>query len=338
MSAKLGSTALTGADSLVRELGGDLDRLVMDAGLPPETFCEPDVTVTLASAVRFFSLAATRLDCPNFGLRLAQRQDLSVLGPLYLMMQTTATIGDALLMLSQYLRLHSMGLLLASNDVSDGLLLEYDFTFSENADDKHGIELGLGLVCNFIRARLKRNWHPVYAQFRHGPPKDIALHQRIFGSNILFDQECNAICIDPAALVTPIDPAAHDARAVAIRMIRRLDSLETQSVLPRTETIILNNLSLGYSCSIERVASEIGFSKRSLQRALFDSGTSFEALRSKVRAGLAKKYLLQSRMSVAEIAYVLGFSQPSALTRAFKIWYGNTPLEFRKKKFSKILQ
>ena len=330
MIAGLASAALTGADTLVRELGGDLERLVLDAGLPAETFHQPDVPVALASAVRFFTLAAAELDCPNFGLRLAQRQDLSVLGPLYLMMLTTATIGDALLMLSQYLRLHSMGLLLAANSVSDGLLLEYDFSFSSNSDDKHGIELGLGLVCNFIRTRMRQDWHPVYAQFRHARPKDMALHQRIFGSNILFDQECNAICIDPAALVTPIHPAGHEARSVAIRMIRRLDSFETQSILPRTEGILLNNLSPGYSCSIEHVAAEIGLSKRTLQRTLAEAGTSFEALRSKVRDGLARKYLLQSKMSVAEIAYVLGFSQPSALTRAFRKWHGATPLAYRK--------
>lgn len=331
MSSGLASAVLMGADSLVRDLGGDIGRIAAAAGLPPRTFLDPDETVTLGAAMRFFALAADELDCPDFGLRLAQRQDLSVLGPLYLMMLTTATIGDAFQMLSQYLRLHSTGLILTAIPVPEGLLLEYDFTFAERGDDRHGIELGLGLVANFIRTRTRQDWHPVYAQFRHARPRDIHLHQRFFGSDILFDQERSALCLAPVTLAAPIHPAGSEARSVAIRMMRRRDAFEADGILPRAEGTIRAHLSYGHDCSIEGIAETIGFSTRSLQRHLAEAGTGFETMRDAIRADLARKYLMQSSMSVAEIADVLGYAQPSALTRAFQRWYKATPLQYRKR-------
>ncbi len=331
MRNELAGIALIGADSLIRDLGGDVDHLIAEAGLPPETFLDPDVIVPLHTGMQFIELAADRLECPDFGLRLAQRQDLSVLGPLYLMMLTAETVGDALQMLAQYLRLQSMGLIIVALPVPEGMLIEYDFSFREPGQDRNCVELGLGLLANFIRARTRRDWRPVYAQFRHGRPRDIRLHQQFFGSHLMFDQECSAICLDKATLTAPIHPAGSEARSVAIRMMRRRDAFEAGSILPRAEGTIRAQLAYGNDCSIEKVAATLGFSVRSLQRGLAAAGTGFEAMRDAIRAELARKYLLHSSMSVTEIADVLGFAQPSALTRAFQRWYKASPLQYKKR-------
>jgi AraC-like DNA-binding protein len=76
------------------------------------------------------------------------------------------------------------------------------------------------------------------------------------------------------------------------------------------------------------VAKKLGLTARSLQRRLKDEGTSFQGAREDVRRALATRYLDED-LSIAEISFLLGFSEPSAFFRAFKRWTGLTPVESR---------
>jgi AraC-like DNA-binding protein len=82
------------------------------------------------------------------------------------------------------------------------------------------------------------------------------------------------------------------------------------------------------SRTIERIARELGLTPRSRQRRLKDEGSSFQVVRDEVRRELAISYL-ERRLPVTEIAFLLGFSDPSAFCRAFKRWTGVPPLESR---------
>jgi len=330
VNSDLSGIVLIGADTLVGELGGDLAALKAEAGLPAATFDDPDATIPAEAALRFFELAAERLDCADFGLRLAQRQDLAVLGPLYLMMLTTATVGDALQMLAQYLRLHSSSLVVGITRNREGALIDYAISFSHRHDDRQVIELGVALVTAFVRSWAGPDWMPPYAQFRHSAPPSLALHRRVFGEEIAFEQERNAVCVDAAALRIPLQSPGAEARKLAIRMIRRRDALDGGALMPRAEAAIRARIAYGQPCSVEAIAGALGYSVRSLQRGLAAAGSGFEDMRDAVRADLARKYLLQSHVSLAEIADMLGYAQPSALTRAFRRWHGVSPLRYRR--------
>ena len=77
------------------------------------------------------------------------------------------------------------------------------------------------------------------------------------------------------------------------------------------------------------VARRLHMSERSLQRHLRDEGVRFEALVEGLRRDLAMSYLSDRKMAIAEVAYLLGYSEPSAFHRAFKRWTGTTPGELR---------
>jgi AraC-like DNA-binding protein len=78
------------------------------------------------------------------------------------------------------------------------------------------------------------------------------------------------------------------------------------------------------------VAKRLAMSERTLQRRLAEAGTSYVDLLSEVRSDLAKDYLKSSRTSLTEIAWLLGFSEQSAFSRAFKRWTGSSPAQYRK--------
>jgi len=83
--------------------------------------------------------------------------------------------------------------------------------------------------------------------------------------------------------------------------------------------------------SLDRVAERLDTSGRTLQRKLRDHGTSHQELLDQMRRDLAMRYLAEPHMAICEVAYLLGFSESSALHRAFKRWTGMTPNEFRRK-------
>ena len=83
MSAYVRSGVLMGTPELIRELGGAADELARRAGIDPLAFADPDFPVPLSTGIEFFESAANACACENFGLRLSQRQNLSLLGPLW---------------------------------------------------------------------------------------------------------------------------------------------------------------------------------------------------------------------------------------------------------------
>jgi AraC-like DNA-binding protein len=85
-------------------------------------------------------------------------------------------------------------------------------------------------------------------------------------------------------------------------------------------------------CSLAAVSTSLHMSERSLQRRLADEGVTFDALLDELRRELALRYLADEKVAIAEIAYLLGYSEPSAFHRAFKRWTGTTPAEARQQR------
>lgn len=81
--------------------------------------------------------------------------------------------------------------------------------------------------------------------------------------------------------------------------------------------------------SLSAIADDMHMSPRTLQRRLSSEGTTFESVLQDARITMAQRYLRQGRHSVQEVAYLLGFSEASAFSRAFKRWTGKSPTYFR---------
>jgi len=94
--------------------------------------------------------------------------------------------------------------------------------------------------------------------------------------------------------------------------------------------LIIKNEFKGGEASLEKVAGQLGLSGRTLQRKLQERGTTHQELLDQMRKELAVRYLREPEMAICEVAYLLGFSESSALHRAFKRWTGKTPSEFRR--------
>ncbi|NEP18534.1 MAG: helix-turn-helix transcriptional regulator, partial [Leptolyngbya sp. SIO4C1] len=81
---------------------------------------------------------------------------------------------------------------------------------------------------------------------------------------------------------------------------------------------------------LDAIAAKLGYSSRTLQRKLQQAGTSFQQVLDDIRRELAFQYLQETQLTASEIAFLLGFSENSAFTRAFRRWTAITPGDYRR--------
>ena len=329
-SAWVRSGVLTGAADLIRELGGDASAICRSAGLDPRALVDPDLPVPATAIVAFMARAAEATACESFGLQLAAGRDLSVLGPLFWLMRTAATVGQLIDDLVRHFALQTRGGMLAATREPRGLAIDYALAAGLPADDRQTIEFALALLTDEVRRHAPADWQPVSVQLRHAAPRDLTHHRHAFGDVIAFNQDRNAVIVDAALLERPLSAPDARSRRMLATMLERRRMAAPQAAVMRVESAVRALLPFS-TCSIEEIATALALSVRTLQRQLAVAGTSFQQVRDKVRADLASKYLQQSALSLAEISEILGYSEPSAFTRSFRRWHGTSPREARRR-------
>lgn len=166
--------------------------------------------------------------------------------------------------------------------------------------------------------------------FKHPPPPSTEAHERFFGCPVLFDSDRDAFLVSRESLEVPNKVGdASIARFIDGHLEREVTQLEQElSLEQRVRVQISSALSEGIP-KITDVARPLGMSGRTLQRRLSENGSSFQTLVDEARQRLAKRLLEESAYGIADVAYLTGFSDQSAFTRAFKRWAGQTPRSYR---------
>ncbi|WP_197379291.1 AraC family transcriptional regulator [Mycolicibacterium mengxianglii] len=119
-------------------------------------------------------------------------------------------------------------------------------------------------------------------------------------------------------------------RAFEPELRRRLGDLDTPSTTAeRIRAALLEALPSGQA-SMDLIAKKLALSKRTLQRRIEAEGTNFQQILDQTRTNLSRHYLENTALSVPEIAFLLGFSEPNSFYRAFRVWTGTTPENVRR--------
>lgn len=155
-------------------------------------------------------------------------------------------------------------------------------------------------------------------------------YERIYGAPVTFDAEENALLVDPVWFNHRIQLQPRYAFGVlsehADALLRSLASSKTMR--GRVESLLMPVLHTG-KASVEQVAGKLGVSRQTLFRRLKAEGVTFETVLDDLRHRLAVHYLAGKKVSVNETAYLVGFSDPAAFSRAFKRWTGVSPRTVR---------
>ncbi|WP_299628094.1 AraC family transcriptional regulator [uncultured Tateyamaria sp.] len=169
-----------------------------------------------------------------------------------------------------------------------------------------------------------------FVSFRHSCRSHADRYAEYFGCPVRFDSERDAIAFDPAVLDLPNrlgDQAVSDFLTAHLEteISSLADTPSLASTLVRRLTPALSN---GLP-QAAKIARDIGLSERTLYRRLADEGLTFRDVLAQAQSALAQELLRDSDASIAEIAFLTGFSEQSTFSRAFKRWVGQAPAQFR---------
>ena len=300
--------------------------------LHPTGLDDPDRRIPFAQLVALYEEAARLTDDDAFGLHVGETVDPKAFDVLGYSVINSSTLGEAIDRAVRYDSIWTNGSYFSIDKGSPLTKIVYIYVDDSITERRHDAEMTFAALASLSRNVTNHDLSPTKVTFQHDRPRDTTEHSRIFNCPVEFSAQANQYFVESSALSLPIVKADPGLCAVLDRHAQALIDKypRNDTLVERVRTLIKDELS-GGNASIERIADTLSMSSRTLQRKLREHGTSHQELLDQMRKDLAMRYLQEREMAICEVAYLLGFSESSALHRAFKRWTGQTPNEFRRR-------
>jgi AraC-like DNA-binding protein len=308
--------------------------LLAAGGLSRDLLADPDAHVSQPSFDRLVEEAVSRSRNPNLGLHAGEltREVVRVPDALHYALSTCTTLGEQYRLVCRYVGFVNTNADLALDVEGRVTRLTHALRGATSLSRRHLAERALAALTLLGRRHAGPRFAPREVWFAHPIPEDTLEHERIFRAPLRFEAPVDALVMDTAWLevrVREADPALR--RVLEDYLERLLPETEPEDLLDVVRTHIRAGTH-GRPAVIDAVADILAMSPRTLQRKLSAQGTSYQELTTEVRQDLARQHLIDSRLSISEIAFLLGFSDVSTFHRAFKRWTQQTPSAFRRAK------
>jgi len=168
-------------------------------------------------------------------------------------------------------------------------------------------------------------------RFRHSAPANTEIYETLFGGRAIFGADRNEAIVDSALMSQPIPGANPEIlKRLHLRLDDMLENLHAQpSVVAGCRSLVMSSLGHRH-ITIQDISERMNMSERNLRRRLSEDGTSFREILAESRKESAAIYLGDPKMTLLDVAHSLGYQDQSAFSRAFKIWFGRSPAEYRR--------
>jgi AraC-like DNA-binding protein len=315
---------------LVRQLGGDPAALVRAAGISSLALSTDQARLGYRSLADLLERAATQLQCPDFGMRLALHQGTRGFGLMGVVMKNSNTFGDAVEYAVNHAYVHSLAASICfdRDRTARGLFVAHDLLLDHLPNQRQVIEqvLLLGhlnaVATTGGRARVRE------VHFRYQPLSPLRTYHQYFGCEVRFNQKRDGVAFSEHDLRTPIVQPDTELYAMATSFIESSFASVKRPMHARARAVILQLIGTR-DCVKERVAAELCVHPRTLHRRLSAEGQSYEQIKDEVRRDMALNYLQQTDLPFPWIAEKLGYAEHSVFTRSCVRWFSMSPRQLR---------
>lgn len=324
----LGSTAA--AIGLARRRGLDPRPLFEVTGLAPSSLSDPDLRIPVTAGFTVLAHIARSLREPSLPIQLAEATRMEHLHLIGFLIMTSSTGREAFERMVRYSMLvtNSSRWVLDVNERS--ARLEFVREGPRTLGHRLTNELVLANVVHGIRMVSGLPTGAAAVWFRHRAPADTSAHAAFFQAPIAWASSADALELPLAVLEGAPRNANSELSAYLERQAQeRLKALgNIASLAAEVREAIVRELPSGVP-NMQRVARRLGTSERTLRRHLEQEGTSFRAQVDAVRKDRARELLSTPDIGLTDAAFMLGFSDASAFSRAFRRWFDQSPRAYR---------
>jgi AraC-like DNA-binding protein len=333
VSFTVSGASIVGLLRYARARGVRTDGVLAEVGLDltDDALGAPDMRVAQAANERVWELVAARSGDDHFGLHFAEALDIDALHVLGHLAAQCQTFGESLERFVRFSRLlHDAGRV-ELETADDEATIFPGCRGLASAPPRHVAEFSAALVIVLARKLTNAEVTARRVTFRHGRPRAVSEHVRIFGVAPTFGDAESIIALDREVLARRVAHAnpilASHLELYARGLVDRLPKGEA-SWADRVRRVMSTSLSSG-DVSAAVIAKRLALHPRTLQRRLEEEGIRFQDLVDETRRDLAIHHLREGKLAISEIAFLLGYSEPSVFHRAFRRWTGRTPASFR---------
>jgi AraC-like DNA-binding protein len=311
------------------------DGLLSKAELSRGQLMQDPGGVSVASQHRFLELAAAKADDPLLGLHVAAEMDLRGIGLLYYLAASCTTVAEALEYLGRYAATMTEEVRLEISRQQDETILTFQRPPAFDELPRQHAEL-IALAFNRVLRKLtNRDFVPLRMSFAHTRNSGLKEVHCILRCPVEFAQATDSWVLPRGVMGLPI--LSGDSRLLSILEAHADHLLTERPAIGGLQGMVENQL-VGALASgrvqAADIAHQLGMSVRSLRRQLAEEGTSFGDILDRMRRRLALRYLEDERVSIQQTAWLLGYSEIAAFSRAFKRWTGTSPRHARQSSFS----
>lgn len=309
------------------ELGADVKALHAVAGLSEKDLKDPEARIPSSRFLKILERAAWQLRDPMVGLHAGAKA--RVRGPLFYLVLSSASLGEGLRKFTRFGRV-SLDTGEFRIGSAEGIVsLTVDPGDPAIAQSRHACNYIMGAVLGGLRRAIP-GFRPLgveLMQDRLGTQDDA---ERTFGCPVRFKAPRNVLRF-PDATLRSVPAAANSA--IAKQVLRYTESLmsrlESNAAADRAAGAVRRLLVEGRRPDRSLVAGRLHMSERTLQRRLGEEGTSFKAVRDRVREETSRALLTNAFLKVEAIGRLVGFVEAASFTKAFTRWAGQSPARFR---------
>jgi AraC-like DNA-binding protein len=308
--------------------GLDFALLARRVGLDPGLLTRPNARYPTAPLQKLWEIAAEESADPVFGFRVGSLVRPGTFHALGLGIVSSTSVLAALNRIQRYSSIVSTNGRLA-------LLQQDGLVGLETRADKmavmptiHCVDALVVGLCRILEQCAGPSAMPARVVFMRPRMAPVEAYREILGCPVDFDGPHIAIWFDAAAAAQPVLSGNAELAAEADRLSARyIDELAPESTAARVRTLLLKAMPSG-EFGRDAIARSLNQSASTLQRRLRDEGATYQELLDATRHEMALEYLRQGGHSLVDVAFLLGFTDQSNFTRAFRRWTGKTPREY----------
>jgi AraC-like DNA-binding protein len=325
------TTTLSPLPGYLRAHGVDAGKLLRDAGIldPPETWHELK-RIPLDTHARLLELAAEATGDEAFGLHYGDSVTPGFSGCVGYAVTSAPTLRDALLTMLRYGRIVTSVYQSELTEDARGVYLRLSWPKSLPPHAQLS-DYTMVAVRSLIRTAAGPGWLPVRTKLDRPEPRDPAEHHRLLGPVILFAQSFNELALEKGSLSLPVAQADDTLHSTLTRyadlLMERFEKEDDPIAMLRKAVIV--GLRNGKT-TLKDIAWNLEFSPTEAQRLLREQGTTFTDFFDETRREAAQHYLVSTDVPLTEVAFLLGYSELSAFSRAANRWFGMSPRAYRR--------
>lgn len=335
MSRPVPTIAATSTLAMVRTAaarGIDVDALLREASLSLESLADPDTRLPAPAVLGLWNALRARSGDPGLQLVAPTALPFGAYRVIDYLVAASTTVGEGVGRFARYFGLiaDSLALVVAEDREGHELVLS---TADGGPVPPVYVDYVFAALVSRIRMRIRPALRVQRVELRQGEPAHAAVHRSVFDAPVRFGAAADLVRFTRAEWAAPTESGDAALAALLEEHARVLAERRPKEATGFTSDV-RKAIAAGLpeAGAIDAVARRLNVSARTLQRRLVEGGTTFREVSEAVRARLAEGYLADPSVSIAEVTFLLGFSEESAFTRAFRRWTGESPGQWRRRR------